>query len=404
MNPILYVFDFVTWHISGSWVIILHRIICALCALLFLCPQSALSHLTIALWALNPVGKKLIYKDQFQFSCGIPCFLLTITSPAWIYGNMFFLMLYILHSIPGYILSFFRVHKYVSILGDVYYATGVVKIVDETYLPPSVAPYDPSKKCRISFGSKIDVFDGKNEAEDGWVYMNRMSSGCFFKQKDILLQSAGHQCHEWDTFISVPAGNGMITLRTEDDKFVGKYEVPKQEVSGGPLRGGDSLGILDENHDGMDKPTTFYPVINEDGTVVFADTKSDDEASRSGICVDTIEDRPRSKINDEGSSSSSSSSSFSMRSHHTPVANVYLLRTGCPPVNWTVIVHEILDDSSEVEVMVVPAAPGKQNEKAVFEEAAPILGMNVDAEQAVVVEPPAYEEEAGPPAYEEVEQ
>lgn len=54
--------------------------------------------------------------------------------------------------------------------------------------------------------------------------------------------------------------------------------------------------------------------------------------------------------------------------------------------------------------MVVPAAPGKQNEKAVFEEAAPILGMNVDAEQAVVVEPPAYEEEAGPPAYEEVEQ
>lgn len=332
-------FDSVTWLFTFGWGIILHRCACAV-AILFCSPQIARSHLKIAKWAINPVGKKVVYASKFESSPCTSRFLLIVLAPVHIIFIYYMLCAIVL----GTIFSCGRLYKFVTNLQAVSGATGELKIVDRNWMPPSVAQYDPSKKCRISLGTQ----NSKGDPTKRWVHIETNNIDI-----DGKLMADGFQCEIWDSFISEPVGNDRVTLQREKD---GKY-------IGGNIR------LCSSN------PTRFRTVTHVDDTFVFANNYPVSCASDlSGLCAIR---------RTEGSGDDARTR--------------YFLECSDTPTCWTVIVHEILDEASDLNVMGA-AAPSKQQEQSlIIEKPISILEDSSGTKQAIIVDPPSLYKD--PPPY-----
>ena len=329
-------FDSVTWYLIFGWIVILHHCVYAV-AIVICSPQRARSHLTIVKWAIHPLGKKVIYSSMFESSCcssSCTCYhlLLIVLFPLFVISGWYMLIAMLL----GQCVSCGRFSKFLENLEAVWGAKGELKIVDRNWMPPSVAQYDPSKKCRISLGSQ----NSKGDHTHRWVYIDEWGR----------LMADGLQCHIWDTFISEPVCDDCIILQREKD---GQDH-------------GDGIQL-------RSNPKKFRILTHGDDTFVFAE-------NWPVACMSELSGLRAIKRCEGGQDAKEN----------------YYLECANAPTRWTVIVHEILDNVSHLDV-VRAAAPAKQQEqRLLIEKPASILEDSSGTKQAVIVDPPSVYKDAVP--------
>ena len=179
------------------------RIIEAFLALFFCYPHYFKEHMKIVKFALNPIGKKLVYtklvyKPKRRWPL-IECISILFWIPIIIAVNLIQLAFSIITAIVtcGYL------SKYWESIWRINDMKFYIKTVPENYTEPapkSKGKYDPNKKCKIS----LVGFHGK--------YVCGESNGKAVCNRDW--------CREWEKFISTPLGNNKVSIKSHHGKFL----------------------------------------------------------------------------------------------------------------------------------------------------------------------------------------
>jgi len=156
-TPIERIIELFAWHVlCGGPIVVITRLFMALLALLLCAPSLANFQLTVALFALYPVDRKLEYADtkskafpgRKEGDGGKLC----LTALWFVVTCPVLLIQYILYALT-IILTVGVLKKHWQ---SIYRVEGMhhdLMIVDEQWtepMPPSVAPFNPEKNCKIS--------------------------------------------------------------------------------------------------------------------------------------------------------------------------------------------------------------------------------------------------------------